>query len=234
MRIGFSTGSIALSDVRRGVQMVTSWDTHYHTRAIELSALREDELDPLLESLNDLDLRPFKHVSLHAPSKRIHFTENELVKKLQQIADRRWPIIVHPDIIENFKLWEPLGPTVCIENMDKRKKVGKTAVQLLEIFKQLPDATFCFDIGHAQQIDPTMQEAKTLLQYYHNRLRQVHMSYVNSQSQHERLNFESIQAFKQVAHLIDGSIPIILETPVSISDIDAEIKSVENIFQGSK
>lgn len=107
---------------------------------------------------------------------------------LHQLADRGWAIILHPDIIEDFTLWRPLGRAVCIENMDKRKEVGRTASQLRSIFEKLPDATFCFDIGHARQVDPTMQEAESFLTMFHDRLRQIHMSYVNSQSRHERLS----------------------------------------------
>jgi hypothetical protein len=44
MRIGFSTGSLASGDFRRGLEMAL----RARVEAIELSALREDELDPLL------------------------------------------------------------------------------------------------------------------------------------------------------------------------------------------
>ncbi|MAX38820.1 MULTISPECIES: hypothetical protein [Gimesia] len=228
MKIGFSTGSIALDDVRRGLRVAT----HQRANAVELSALREDELDPLLESLDRLenDLLPFEYVSFHAPSKRTRFSESEFVEKLRKVADRGWAIIVHPDVIEDFSLWRSLGPAVCIENMDKRKEIGRTAAQLRTVFEKLPDATFCFDIGHARQVDPTMQEAETFLELFHDRLRQVHMSYVNSQSRHERLNFESIRAFQRVAHWLSEATPIILETPVKSSDIDDEIKSAESVF----
>ncbi|WP_459555530.1 hypothetical protein [Lacunimicrobium album] len=228
MRIGFSTGSIALDDVRRGIMVAT----HHRTRAIELSALREDELDPLLESLDQLtrDLKPFEYISFHAPSQRSHFSEREFVKKLQTIADRGWPIIVHPDIIEDHSEWQKLGESVCVENMDKRKRFGRTAAQLREVFEMLPDATFCFDIGHARQIDPTMQEAVALLQNFKSRMRQIHMSYVNSQSRHERLNYESILAFRIVSRWIEDDVPIILETPVQSHEVDEEIDAAQQVF----
>ena len=229
MRIGFSTGSIALDDVRRGLRVAT----HGRASAVELSALREEELDPLLASLDGLEseLRPFEYVSFHAPSKRSRFSEGEFVEKLRSVADRGWAIVVHPDVIEDFSLWRSLGRAVCIENMDKRKETGRTAAQLQTIFEKLPDATFCFDIGHARQVDPTMQEAESFLQLFHDRLRQVHMSYVNSQSRHERLNFESIRAFQRVAHWFSDVTPIILETPVGSGDVDEEIESAEQVFR---
>lgn len=44
MKIGFSTGTPALDDVREGLRIAT----HGRVKAIELSALREDELCPLV------------------------------------------------------------------------------------------------------------------------------------------------------------------------------------------
>jgi hypothetical protein len=228
MRIGFSTGSIAMGNLHHGVSIAT----HQRTKAVELSALREEELEPLLEFLDGAqdELSCFEYISVHAPSRRCRLSEVELVEKLRKVADRGWPIIVHPDVIEHFSLWEALGPTVCVENMDKRKNHGRTAVQLKDVFDKLREATFCFDIGHARQVDPTMQEAASLLQCFRDRLRQVHMSYVNSQSRHERLNYESIMAFRRVAHWLDESIPVILETPVEESQVDEEISAAESVF----
>ena len=228
MRYGFSTGSIAFGDVRRGLDVASQGNT----KAIELSALREAELEPLLNSLPELQsqLDTFDYVSFHAPSKREQLSEAEFVAKLTPISDRGWAIIIHPDVINDFSLWRELGKAVCIENMDKRKSTGQTASQLKDVFDQLPDATFCFDIGHARQVDPTMQEAHLLLQSFKDRLRQVHMSYVNSQSGHERLNFESIRAYQRVAHWLDESIPVILETPVTRTEVENEISSAGKVF----
>jgi hypothetical protein len=228
MPIGFSTGSIALGDVSLGLNIAT----HSRTNAVELSALREEELDPLLRSLDRLQdkLRTFVYISFHAPSKREKLSEAEVVSKLKQVADRGWAIIVHPDIIKDFSLWRALGSAVCIENMDKRKRIGRTAAQLKSVFDELPEATFCFDIGHARQVDPTMQEAESLLQMFGKRIRQIHMSYVNSQSYHERLNYESIIAYQRVSQWLDRSIPIILETPVRKSEIDEELASADMVF----
>ena len=231
MKIGFSTGSIALGDVRRGVDVAKCGNAN----AIELSALREDELDPLLRSLDALqeELRDFTYISFHAPSKREKLSESELIAKLKPVASRGWAIIVHPDVISNFSLWKELGGAVCIENMDKRKHVGRTAFQLQHIFDELPEATFCFDIGHAWQVDPTMQEAQSLLKAFGKRLRQVHMSYVNSKCRHERLNFESVQAYKKVFHWLDQSVPVILETPVQMSEVKSELETARSIFSDS-
>ncbi|HUY31321.1 MAG TPA: hypothetical protein VMV69_00965 [Pirellulales bacterium] len=206
--------------------------THQRARAIELSALREQELDPLLDSLDSLteELRPFEHVALHAPSRFEKLTEKQVVARLKDVTGRGWAIIVHPDVIRDYKLWRQLGRAVCLENMDKRKSTGRTAKELARYFAELPEASFCFDIGHARQIDPTMQEAAAFLRCFGGRLRQIHMSYVNSQSRHERLNFESLTAFRRVSHWIADAVPVILETPVEEEAMEAEVSAAESVF----
>ena len=153
-----------------------------------------------------------------------------MIEQLKVAADRGHFVVIHPDAMHELTSWRILADRLCIENMDKRKAIGRTAKQLQTIFEKLPEATFCFDIGHARQVDPTMQEAETFLQTFHDRLRQIHMSYVNSGSQHERLNFECVRAFQRVAHRMDEKIPIILETPVGSGDVDEEISSAESVF----
>jgi hypothetical protein len=225
MLIGFSTGSLALGNVRLALQMIQG----HGTEAIELSALREQELVPLVESLDSLDLGQFKYISLHAPSKLWRMTEREVVSVLAAVAERKWPIVVHPDVITEFDRWHSLGHMLCLENMDKRKSIGRTASELGTLFTKLPAATLCFDIGHARQIDPTMCEADTMLHRFGNRLQQIHLSLVNSRSVHEPLNYESSLAFRRVAHLLPDKIPIILETPVGCDGIQQEIEKAMQV-----
>jgi len=135
-------------------------------------------------------------------------------------------IVIHPDAISDFGLWRELGAAVCIENMDKRKPIGRTADELAVVFKELPAATLCFDIGHARQIDLTMTEAYLILREFSSKLIQVHVSEVNARSKHDPLSYSSILAFQEVARLIPAHVPLILETPVTKEDMDSEIAKV--------
>jgi hypothetical protein len=219
--IGFSTGALARNDFRTGLQMLTG----KNVSAVELSALRQDELVPLVEQLDQLDLSPFKYVSFHAPSSMEQSFEPLAVELLLQVAARKWPIVVHPNAMYNPTDWRRLGSCLCIENMDKRKPIGQTARNLAEIFETVPDASLCFDIGHARQVDPTMSEASAILHRFRDRIRQLHVSEVNTQSKHDPLSFESILAFHKVAHLVPVDVPVILESRVEESEINGEIQS---------
>ena len=62
--VGFSTGALAYGDFRAALRMLDQ----KNVQALELSALRQNELVPLLQALPSLDLSGFRYVSIHAPS----------------------------------------------------------------------------------------------------------------------------------------------------------------------
>jgi hypothetical protein len=222
--VGFSTGALARGDFHRGLAMLAD----KNATAVELSALRSDELIPLVEQLDHLDLDQFKYVSFHAPSSMEAAFESTALSLLELVAARGWTIVVHPNVMYRPQEWARLGDRLCIENMDKRKSIGQTASDLLNIFKGIPRATFCFDIGHARQVDPTMSEASAILQSLGDRLHQLHVSEVNTQSRHDALSFESVLAFQKVSHLIPADVPVILESRIEESEINQEIDNALN------
>lgn len=217
--IGFSTGALSRADYRQALEMVADKDVN----AVELSALRQEELQPLVEDLDNLDLRKFRYVAFHAPSSLDDSFEATAIKLLEHVAGRGWPIVVHPNAMHNPRAWAHFGALLCIENMDKRKPIGQTAADLEKIFDLLPRASFCFDIGHARQVDPTMSEATAILQLCRKNLKQLHVSEVNTQSKHDPLSLESMLAFQRVATLVPQDIPIILESRVDESHISEEL-----------
>lgn len=218
---GFSTGSLSKGRFREAIMLLAPHDT----QAIELSALREQEFSDIVQQWADLDLGKYQHVSFHAPSRLQNMSERELVDQLAWFAEREIPIIVHPDIFQDFSLWRRLGPALLIENMDRRKPVGRTADELSSLFAQLPDARLCLDLGHSKQIDPSMHETRMILKRHGSRLAEVHLSEVNSLSGHESLNELAISNFQRVAHMIPTEVPIILESPVGPDRIQSELKS---------
>ncbi|HEY3356077.1 MAG TPA: TIM barrel protein [Polyangia bacterium] len=218
-RIGFSTGALALGDFARALEMLRG----RAVEVVELSALRESELQPLRAAVDGLDLGQFRHVAVHAPGRIAQRHEGAVVDQLRGLAARGWPIVVHPDAVHDWALWQQLGTHLLVENMDRRKDIGRTAADLQGVFDQVPAAGLCFDVGHARQCDTSMTEAYLILTRLGERLRQVHLSEVTSRSAHDRLSYSSILAMREVAELIPEHIPIVLETPVSADEIDDEL-----------
>jgi hypothetical protein len=78
--------------------------------AVELSALREAELEPLFHAVDSLDLDGFRYISMHAPSRYEQKHEARITALLKQVWRRRWPIVVHPDTMHDFRLPESCIP----------------------------------------------------------------------------------------------------------------------------
>ena len=123
-RYGFSTGALALGDFEHGLDLLRG----HGTTAVELSALRDTELPLLMDGLSGLDLTGFEHISIHAPSRFVRLTEAHCAELLQPCIERGWCVILHPDIIAAPEVWAPFGALLCIENMDERKPIGRSAV----------------------------------------------------------------------------------------------------------
>jgi len=206
--IGFSTGAIAKSNFQRALDELQT----RHISVVELSALRVNELMPLCSAIPSLRLSGFDFISVHAPSSFAPELESWIIERLSLIALQGFPVVVHPDTIHTPVAWRALGASLIVENMDKRKPVGRTVAELRPIFDCLPAARFCFDIGHARQVDPTMTEAAALLRAFGNLLAQVHLSEVTTASRHDPISLNAVQAFQAVAAYIPEHIPIILET----------------------
>ena len=219
--IGFSTGALAKGDFRRALHILRGTQV----TVVELSALRWWELEPLVSGIPAEDLSGFSYIAVHAPSRYEQAKERVIVSQLMGLSKRGWSIVAHPDAIFDFELWKPFGGNLLVENMDMRKHAGRTVRELQRVFNLLPDARFCFDAGHARQVDPTMSEAMSLLSSFGSRLRQLHVSEVSTTSRHERLTMASVLAFGQLAPFIPNDVPLVLETPVREADVLREIRA---------
>ncbi len=224
--IGFSTGALARGDFELGLVYQRP---HARIRAVELSALRDSELVPLVQAVRTLDLERFEYISVHAPSKLVTLTELSVFGLLQSLPPE-WPIVVHPEIMLTPSLWRSLGPRLCIENMDNRKTTGRTAAELGELFREYPEATFCLDVGHARQIDPTMATALLMLLEFGSRLRQLHVSDVGARGEHLPIGVLAKWAYARVARHVPEACPLIIESVVSPEAIPNEISAVSSAF----
>ena len=223
--IGFSTGALALGDFRTGLSLVYE----KQVEAIELSALRVGELPKLIAALPKLDLKPFSYVAIHAPSLFDASEERVIVEQLREVRGG-FPVVVHPDTIHDFRRWAELGNRLLIENMDRRKTDGRTTKELSAWFDRLPDAGFCFDLAHAQHFDPTMTEAFQILSRFGNKIRQVHISELDSASRHFPLSYSATQVFSEVIGRIPKQAAFIIESRIQPSEIDAELEKVRNLI----
>jgi hypothetical protein len=84
-RFGFSSGAQANGDFRTGVAMLKNKAID----ALELSALRQCELRPMLDGIDDVDLSQFKYIAFHSPSQ---FKADDIEIELEQ-ANHALPLV---------------------------------------------------------------------------------------------------------------------------------------------
>lgn len=218
---GFSTGALA----RGNVALALAHLAPSRADAIEISALRVGELDDVLRTLAEADLARYRFCSFHAPSA---FTEEQEAFVADRLADElppNIPVVLHPDAIRDPALWRRFGNRLLLENMDLRKNTGRSVEELQPFFDILPDAGFCFDIGHAYQFDPTMHEAIKLLVRFEGRIRQLHVSRVGLRGEHVALTYPAMVAFHRISPYIPRDVPAIIESCVAPQDIETEIRN---------
>ena len=224
--IGFSTGALAKGDFARGLDAqrgVARID------AVELSALRDHELPPFAAAVRALDLGAFTYVSVHAPS-RLQTLDEATVFELLRGLPESWPIVVHPELLRTPPLWRSLGERLCLENMDNRKTTGRTFDEIRALFAEFPRATFCLDVGHARQIDPTMATAIRMARELGGRLRQVHVSDVGPRGEHFPVGALARRAFARIARHVPESCPLIIESVIPPEQIEHELAAVAGAF----
>lgn len=223
--IGFSTGALALGDFDKGLALLADRDTS----VIELSALREEELPALMGALDRLHLDGYQYVSVHAPSRLRTLKEAVVADMLRTCIDRQWHVVLHPDAIGDHGCWRDFGRWLCIENMDKRKEAGRTAIELRRHFHELPEASMCLDLAHARQVDPTLGIAREIIHEYREKIVQLHLSELDVKSHHEPLSMAAVWAIREIAHLLPDC-PVILESMVQPAGIDSELDMAARCF----
>lgn len=155
---------------------------------------------------------PFRYVSIHGPSKGRVMSEPDLANALVGLSTMAQAIVMHPDTIEDPGNFRVLGRKLVLENMDRRKRGGRTAEELDRLFADLPEAGFCFDVAHAWSVDYTMTAGTELLDAFRTRLRHIHVSSMSQDLHHVSLTEEHEELFTPLLQrCLD--VPWILEAP---------------------
>jgi len=93
-------------------------------KAVELSALRAAELDPLMESLDGLDLNQFSFKSVHAANRTVDAQHEpgtwwtSCIGGCPSVAGPSW---LPRTPFTTMALWRPFGKLVCIEKHGQAK-----------------------------------------------------------------------------------------------------------------
>jgi len=182
--IGFTTGSLYKSEILFDERIKLYYSLG--ANAIELSFATPTELFNynLLEQTKE-NLKKFSSISIHAPWKEVRYEDNSqtkrIIEKLRLLCDNL-PInglVLHPDTIDNFEIFNQSGLPFLLENMDKRKSYGTHPDHFQEL-KQKYNFGFVLDVEHAYEHDSSMQLARELIDVMGNKLKHMHVSGYNN------------------------------------------------------
>ncbi len=214
MLIGFSSGCFyKLFSRFEGRLSIKSMNCCKLGNIIELNCSNEKLIDFLIEK-NDIDLNYFDFVSLHAPCLNYCDDEksNNILTKINFLVDKfdLQNVIVHPTKKIEFEIFKKYKKIpISIENMDLRKKEGKSLKEIKKIINKY-NFNLTLDLQHCFTNDKTMSLAFDIQKELKNKIVEYHISAYDDKINHYSL-------FKTKQEVIVDSLeykdkPIIIES----------------------
>lgn len=227
MQFGFPSGKLDKLKLWQAIER----NLAISSKAIEVTALRYCEFDSILDDVSMTYIPDDTEVSFHAPASFSWWQEMYIAYRLRNKPYDRLPVVLHPDTLRDPANWEPFHNRLRIENMDLRKSTGITVEDLRPFFERLPDAEWCFDVGHARQVDPTMDLAKHLLDAFGDRLGEIHMSVVLPCGKHSAMTEEATEDYRKLFAGMHIRVPVILETLLDDESMKRDVQLACAIFE---
>lgn len=132
----------------------------------------------LLENITE-SVRGFKYISIHSPVD-IRYGNNpdtrSILRKIEELYLKLNAklIVVHPDLVDDWEVFNDYKVNWAIENMDDRKEHFKDALDLKEFFISNPFWGLVLDVGHCNSNDKSMILARDLITEFKDRIREIH------------------------------------------------------------
>ncbi len=217
MTIGFSNGVFYRTEdshsERISFDSMTRFYAEGEANAIELHCIDEKAIDSLICS-RDVDLHFFDFISLHAPS--FVYAKNQdskrILDKIKTLVEKYKinNLVFHTDTIIDWDVFsEYLDLPISIENMDNRKKSGRTVEDMRSILERY-DFGLTLDLQHCFVNDKSLQLAIDFQKEFEDRVVEYHISGFDE-------NFLHYPLFKTkkdqiISALLKKDIPIIIES----------------------
>lgn len=181
MRIGLTTG-FAFKEIYPVSEGAFSVCREVSSDLVEINCIGGIEEIDALDFVDYYGLSNFGTITFHAPCIGVRYGQNlqtkEIFSKIEEICRRiKIDVVVfHPDIVDDFLIFNSCSFPVAFENMDARKSFAKTVDDLEKVFQLVPEAGFVLDANHCFSIDRTMILANEMLARFGERLCEVHVS----------------------------------------------------------
>ncbi len=190
--------------------------------ALETCVSKADDADKLQRIIPYV--RDFSYKSVHLPSDIRYVKDEKTIRLLDKIVNYYKEVgaslaLVHPDVVDDWEVFDRYKINWAIENMDNRKGRFKTAGELEEFLGKNPNWRLVLDLNHCFTNDRSMALAESILHNLKDKIAEVHLSgYINL---HDPL-FASKQDFI-IDYCRKLDTPIIIESTFdSIDDVKKE------------
>ena len=146
--------------------------------AIELNCPDTKKTASRLKNIKKEWLDDFKYKSIHGPG--IIYKNNKRTKEILDIVEETCNrlklncVVIHPDTIEDWRVFKKYSFTIGIENMDKRKSLGQTPQEFKKILKR--KYKLVLDMNHCYTVDKTMKIVEKFYQKFKKRIAHYHIS----------------------------------------------------------
>jgi len=178
-KIGFSHGTI---------HKIT--DKYFDSSIDIFKKIENDVIEVCLHDAEEVDklqniskkVKDFSYKSIHLPTQNIRYKNDQLTKDLLDKVEKFYHeidanlVLVHPDLVEDWEVFDKYKLNWAIENMDKEKEKYKTAEELADFFRMKPNWKLVLDLNHCYTNDKTMKLAGEMIGQFKNRIAEVHLS----------------------------------------------------------
>ena len=175
----------------------------------------------------------FSYKSIHLPTDVSYKKDDKTFQLLDKIVNYYKDIdaslvLVHPDLVDDWEVFDKYKINWAIENMDNRKGKYKSVEELEEFFGKKPSWKLVLDLNHCYSNDKTMKLAAEIISRLKSKIIQIHLS--GYAGYHEPL-FQTKQDFiLDYCNKLD--VPVIIES--TFDDVDNVKKEYNYITENLK
>ncbi|KKU65472.1 MAG: hypothetical protein UX89_C0028G0008 [Parcubacteria group bacterium GW2011_GWA2_47_16] len=229
VRIGFSIGCFwRKNEPREILKFLREQDI----KTVELKKITSSDQvgDPLSSYLKE-EFGGFSFTSYHAP--KFAYGKNEETKRFLREMEQLHELhplnllVVHPDIVEDFSVFNDLPFPVGFENMDTQKKSHRTVADMQKLLSQNPKWRMVLDLNHCFVNDPSMRLAHDFYDALGDRISEIHLS--GFKKLHDPL-FETKQEII-IRSLRDMDAPIVIESEMNLDQAMREREYILGVLK---
>lgn len=182
MLLGFSSGAMYKTYPSSSKEIVDLCFS-LGCNAIELNVASVEETKMLEENIEKIkdSLAKFDYVSLHSPGIKVIFRDDEATKKILDVFQRAYDsfkcrcLIVHPDKVEDWKVFDNYHFNIAVENMSDDVPFA-TPENLKPIFENNPSYKMVLDVNHAYKTYNSPKLANELSSAFSDKISEIHLS----------------------------------------------------------